>query len=1100
MTARFIRFTLSWLWMVTAMSWASAEEALWVVRDVPAHGLVLARVSLQPFMGESRAVSLSGLLLPERKPVPLQFVPDGEGGEGTLVAQLPGAGEWRVQLRIRPAGADSPQPARTVTTDHYEMHFTDSRRAGYPSVIILRETGKRLDTFVWNDRVHHRELGSFHLRYDPEAQVDVVSDGEVCTIIRVRARYCQPDGKRPPSAPSAEYRWFLFKRLPWVYVTAQVQQEQPFAWDEFHFLEFHFPDASFTHWVGGEPARRGELVADGSTTSLGEWAALVEGRNVLGMWGQSPFLIHDGRGAYGTYLHSTWQAWDSTRLRVSTWLWVGTADDPVQTIGQAVRSGTTALSVLTTPALRQRIESLRQRAAALRGRERQTALWTAAIAERLEAAGDLKGAERLLTGGMPSGWHRFTAGDLGILLEQREDGILLRSLYDLRQDVELLAVDNPPLFSLRLREVETRASRELHAASGWEQVRVQRRRGGFLLEWSQPRDAPLAGIRVTAQVQTDSQAHALRWSLQVHNGNGRWSLWRLVFPQLALAELGEDATVLFPRGPGEVQRGAWRRPFSYQSAYPNGWCSLQLLAAYAQRPRPAGLYFAVHDPLGSQKDIGVQSNPAARSVRLFYDHPLPDMGKAGNSFASSGQAVWQLLRGDWYDAARIYREWALREAKWYPRSGKRMPAWMRELPVWALASGEARDVVPAVQEFARYLGVPTAVHWYNWHQIPFDNDYPHYFPVREGFAEGVEQLHKAGVFVMPYINGRLWDTRDRGIEDFQFSAVAKPAATKDEKGEPYVESYGSREEDGSPVRLAVMCPSTSLWQDKVREIVGRLFGEYKVHAVYIDQVAAAAPVLCFDASHGHPLGGGHWWNEGYWRMLEGIRAGMPADRALTTECNAEPFLAWFDGYLTWHWQYEGQVPVFPAVYSQAVLMFGRAYRGGDTKDLALRMKAAQQLVFGEQIGWIDPGVVREEENARFLKQIVLLRWRYRRFFTEGEMARPPQLEGNIPTVRADWQWAGEWWVSAPALYTGAWQLPAERQMVLFFVNVGDVPVRTTFRFSPSDYGIRARRIGLVERRSGDSGGEEQALPARFVRTLEVAPRQALVWEVSWGRE
>ena len=30
----------------------------------------------------------------------------------------------------------------------------------------------------------------------------------------------------------------------------------------------------------------------------------------------------------------------------------------------------------------------------------------------------------------------------------------------------------------------------------------------------------------------------------------------------------------------------------------------------------------------------------------------------------------------------------------------------------------------------------------------------------------------------------------------------------------------------------------------------------------------------------------------------------------------------------------------------------------------------------------------------------------------GEMARPPQLGSEIPKVRADWQWAGEWWVSA----------------------------------------------------------------------------------------
>lgn len=1085
------------------MSIASAEEALWVVRDAPAHGLVVSQVKRQPFIGRSGALSLSALTLPDKKPVPVQFV-RGEDGEGVLVAQLPGAGVWKVRLQIRKSGTDGSKPAGIVSTEHYEMRFTDFRKAGYPSAIIYRATGKRVDTFVWNDRVHHRSLGSFHLRHDPEARAEVVSDGEICTVVRVRARYCQPDGKRPPSEPSAVYHWFLFKRLPLVYVTARAQQKQPFAWDEFHFLEFNFPDTSFTRWAGGEPVRQEPLVADGGTARFDSWAALMDDQHVIGMWGQ-PVLVHDGRGAYGTYLHSTWQGWDSTSLQVSTWFWVGTAKDPVNTVRQASRIyGQPVAAVFTTPALRQRIEAFRQKALSLRGRERQDALWAAALAERLEAQGDFAGAKRVVSGQLPSGWHRFTAGQLGILIEQAGEGFRLQSLYDLRYEHELLAADNPPLFALSVRDAETHDLLALSADGGWQKVSIQRRRDGFALDWAQPRDARFAGIRVTAQAQTDSRQHALRWSLQVHNGSKRWSLWRVTFPQVAVAEPGDDATVLFPRGPGEIQHGVWRRSFAYRSTYPNGWCSMQLMAVYAQKPRPTGLYFALHDPMGCAKDISVQSNPVARSVRMSYEHPVPDMSKAGNSFALVGQAVWQLLRGDWYDAARVYRRWVMQEARWYPRGDNASPRplktfreWMRDLPAWSLGGGGAQEVVPAVEEFAKYCGVPVGFHWYNWHQIPFDNDYPHYFPVKEGFADGVKRLKEAGVFVMPYINGRLWDTRDKDTEDYQFSTVAKPAATKDESGNPYTEAYGSKEADGSDVRLAVMCPTTDLWHNKVREIVMRLFGEYGVNAVYIDQVAAAPPVLCFDASHGHPLGGGHWWNEGYWRMLERIRSEMPADRALTTECNAEPFIGWFDGYLTWHWQHEGQVPVFPAVYSQAIQMFGRAYRGGNTKDLALRMKAAQQLVFGEQVGWIDPNIVREEGNARFLKQVVQLRWQYRDLFIHGEMARPPKLEGNIPTVRADWQWVGEWWVSAPAVYTGAWQMPEKRRLVLFFVNVADEPVSATMRFSPSAYGIRAKQIQITEKRGESDAGEARTVSSRFERRLSIAPHQAVVWDVEW---
>ncbi len=54
------------------------------------------------------------------------------------------------------------------------------------------------------------------------------------------------------------------------------------------------------------------------------------------------------------------------------------------------------------------------------------------------------------------------------------------------------------------------------------------------------------------------------------------------------------------------------------------------------------------------------------------------------------------------------------------------------------------------------------------------------------------------------------------MEDYQFTSVALPAATRDEQGQPYEERYGSKEADGSPVRFAVMCPVTELWQDRIR--------------------------------------------------------------------------------------------------------------------------------------------------------------------------------------------------------------------------------------------------------------------------------------------
>jgi hypothetical protein len=476
------------------------------------------------------------------------------------------------------------------------------------------------------------------------------------------------------------------------------------------------------------------------------------------------------------------------------------------------------------------------------------------------------------------------------------------------------------------------------------------------------------------------------------------------------------------------------------------------------------------------------------------------MGEPGNGFVLPGTAVWQLLRGDWFDASVIYRSWVRKEARWYPKlsaDGRAdTPSWMRELPAWGLGGGAPKECVGAVKAFAKFLGVPIGFHWYNWHQIPFDNDYPHYFPYKEGFPDGVCELQSANVYVMPYINGRLWDTHDRGRDDYQFTKVARPAVTKDEKGEPYTETYGSKETDGSPVRLGVMCPTMALWQTKIRDTVLRLFSECGVKGVYIDQVAAAAPVLCFDRSHGHPLGGGHWWTEGgYWPLVNAIHQAKPKDRMLTTECNGEPFVHTFDGYLTWHWQYDGQVPAFAAVYGGAVQMFGRSYGGGPTRDLALRMRAGQQLVFGEQIGWIGPEVIREKENAAFLREVIRLRWDLRRYFHAGEMARPPQLVGKVPTVKADWQWGGTMWVTTDAVLTGAWAIPDEKRLVLLAANVSDQPVTANLQYDSRPYGFSGPQVRI---RLLSAEGENKATLSPPLVNLPITfpARTAKAWEVT----
>jgi len=1115
---------------------AHADSILLRVRDVPEHGLVVAPVDLT---GAARWCQIAAVtpedvrvIDPNDRQVPCQFVPDPDfdGSEriaGTVVLQLPPGSDGQLRLSFDGNGKPTAPPFDgTVRTKNYEVVHQADRLGGFPSKITFAGSGKVFDSLRWHDRTPHAELGGYRLIDDGEAKVERVAEGPLCTVVRVAGRYLR--GKdQPASQPSAVYQWFYFHDLPLVYVTTVQKQREPFAWKEWHFLELIYPDESFTKWTGASPEAQGDVAGSGKSTSFSEWAALLDGRSAIGMLRSGRLMIHDGRGAYGTYLHAfssvAWSEFAGTERELAAWLWVGGSDDPGAAIREAARSLPTDGHVaVTTESVWRRLTEARRNLDQLRPDEARRAWQYLSSAEQLEAQGRFREAVEACDGRLPENRVRIAAGDQAITFEQTDAGLRMLELADLARRRQLLASKPLPLFRVSVRNEETKAETVFAADSGWKAASARSDAKGVLtLQWKAPADERLAGLTITAVATPDAQANRIAWDLNIENVPKPWGVWRVVFPQVALAEPGPAAEVFYPRGAGEVKSGVWSEAFRFSGTYPSGWMSMPFMAAYDRRVG-TGLYAAVHDPWGGTKDLLAESRPVDRAVDLSFDHPAPNMGQAGTGFELEGTAVWQLLRGDWFDASVIYRDWARENAKWRAAPGRAdsTPKWMRELSCWALASGTAEQVVPATREFQQAMGLPVGVHWYNWHEIPFDNDYPHYFPTKPGFAEGVAELQANNVFVMPYINGRLWDTRDRGLDVFQFDDVARAAATKSEAGEPYTEMYGSKETDGSRVSLAAMCPSTELWQDKVREIVLRLMNECGVKGVYIDQVAAAKPQLCFDPSHGHPLGGGHWWTESYWRLLERIYAGMPEDCMLTTECNAEPYTHVFDGYLTWHWQYDGQVPAFPAVYGGTIQMFGRAYRGGPTKDLALRMKAGQQLVYGEQIGWINPSVTKEPDNMAFLRQIVHLRAKLIDYFVRGEMARPPQLGGcpdfrpagdspdsrpakmglspsappqtsqaTVPRVTADWQWSGEWPVTTDAVLTGAWRLPEENRVVLMFVNVSDEPVTAKFVFDASEYGLRGGQLAV--RKVMAESSEESAI----AEELSFPAKSAWAWEV-----
>ncbi|MBI3911679.1 MAG: hypothetical protein HY320_12210 [Armatimonadetes bacterium] len=603
---------------------------------------------------------------------------------------------------------------------------------------------------------------------------------------------------------------------------------------------------------------------------------------------------------------------------------------------------------------------------------------------------------------------------------------------------------------------------------------------GRSLRWNRvdlPGESGALDVRVTCQLKPGADTALLR--LWVRHRSKAFGLWSVHFPLISpLAEPG-SADIAIGRGNwGELYEKAQE---SISGNYPSHNMPMQLMLLHEGQD---GLYLAAHDPQARAKVFELHPGGEFR-VHTWAE----DMGIPGNNWTAPYPFALGVYRGNWMVGCKRYRAWALKEAPWTQRGPLTqradVPEAIKKVTAWVLGDGPGETVVPAVRRFAQAIGAPVGVHWYNWHEIPFDTDYPAYFPARPRFAEAVAEMKREDVVVMPYINARLWDSANKDFPQ------ARPFSVKDEQGNPVIEVYGSG------AKLVVMCPTQPFWQEKVFEIVRRLGEEGGVNAVYLDQIASAGPRLCFDRSHRHPLGSGGWWADGYRDMLNPIREWSTSHGrqiSLTTENDAEPYMDNINGFLIWTPREEREIPMTTAVYSGYTLYFAsnHALSSGDESYCLLQ---ARDFVWGTQLGWEGTAILEPEHAAKleYLSRLARMRSPAVDYLVYGELLDVLRPENDIPDLTGTWDtWKGNQPVRLKAVHAALWRGRNGSAAVLL-ANADTRPHPYTFVFDADRYGLgRASRWRL----SQISLAGTRDLPAqsgrRFSWTAEVPGREALM--------
>lgn len=630
-----------------------------------------------------------------------------------------------------------------------------------------------------------------------------------------------------------------------------------------------------------------------------------------------------------------------------------------------------------------------------------------------------------------------------------------------------------PLCAMRFRDLAANKDFHIDTLSYWKSICVQKQENLVIFTLSDC----ISGVTLKLTAEISEAENQIAWETEVINDSERYSLIWCNYPRLYVKE-NRPANVFEPIHGGNVRK-SFTSSYQYTAGtYPSGFFyTMPYLALFEDTDKPKGsTYFSVHDESGALKEFCACCDHR-HIVRFTSRFHAENMTLPKNSNKLPGKAIWKTYDGDWFDATNIYRAFNNASCPWAAeRTEKNTPDWMMDLPFWIMDwvpyDATSDEILPTnlrhdgekihyndwyenAIKLQDALGVPIGYHVYNWHQIPFNNDYPHFVPARERYLEGHKELKKHGIRIMPYINSLLWDTKDRGSEDYLFEAVGKKGAVKLENGDVETLIFESKESNGEPVKLAPMCPTTEVWKSFQLNLIQDMYEKYDFDAIYLDQIAARIPHRCMDKTHGHPLGGGSWWQAGYNDLLRALNESKPADKGFSTECNAEVYTNNMDAYLSWCWQLtDGEVPAFMRLYSDKVIVFGRNTNGRKKTDtMYWKYNTATAFVGGQQLGWINADVVHDKERMPLLTRLARFRYENRLFFRRFTTLRPPvvvQTKDNVVTdieSRMAAHLCGK-----PYLCTGA--LTDGSKTMILIVNVADQDITADINWIADEYNFK----------------------------------------------
>lgn len=433
--------------------------------------------------------------------------------------------------------------------------------------------------------------------------------------------------------------------------------------------------------------------------------------------------------------------------------------------------------------------------------------------------------------------------------------------------------------------------------------------------------------------------------------------------------------------------------------------------------------------------------------------------------------VIRTFRGDWYDAARIYRGWALQqtwtaEGPIHQRAGT--PTWFKEIDEWMMRNfthHKGIEYDPIVKDVLAgcSVGHYSGGFGKHGHQLI---DTPDRFPLKPGDVEFIQASTDNHRPIMAYIQGICWDRespsykRENGNEH----------SVRNFYGKRVVWDFSANKNVG---RICAIAQPGDVWGRSLGATVEQMAAA-RMRAAYLDSNNHAGTYMNFNPNYGADVGGGNDYIQANRKMMREIKARarkVDPGFCFSAESFWEGNMAELDAYLVCNTTYQflesdqvTAIPLAHAVYHDHTIMYcswvGRHdLQEDDAKGYVA--KFAQTLVWGVKPGWNQPHFMTAMRNKEIAIEVGRKRYAMYRaakpYLLYGDMLRPPAYA--TPSKKMDLRWYRAWSeryynIKLPAVLSSLWRAPdgsvglvlynisAEEQTADLIILPGTVPANT----------------------------------------------------------